>query len=28
VCCPDPEEQLVMRIERRQRVSLDRTALT
>jgi uncharacterized repeat protein (TIGR04076 family) len=28
VCCPDPDEGLVMRIERRQRVPLDPTVLT
>jgi uncharacterized repeat protein (TIGR04076 family) len=28
VCCPDPDERLVMRIDRRRRVSLDPTELT
>ena len=28
VCCPDPDERLVMRIERRRRVSLDAADLT
>ncbi len=28
VCCPDPDERLVMRIERRRRVSLDPAELT
>ncbi len=27
-CCPDPDERLVMRIERRRRVSLDPAELT
>jgi uncharacterized repeat protein (TIGR04076 family) len=28
VCCPDPEERLVMRIERRRRTALDPARLT
>ena len=28
VCCPDPDERLVMRIERRRRISLDPAELT
>jgi uncharacterized repeat protein (TIGR04076 family) len=28
VCCPDPDERLVMRIERSRRVSLDPDTLT
>jgi uncharacterized repeat protein (TIGR04076 family) len=28
VCCPDPDERLVMRIDRLKRVSLDPTELT
>jgi uncharacterized repeat protein (TIGR04076 family) len=27
-CCPDPEERLVMRVERRRRISLDPAELT
>ena len=28
VCCPDPDERLMMRIERRRRISLDPAELT